>query len=384
MFLRNPHPGRTRLAPRIAARLPAMNHDWLLVETLGDEPAVVAQGSRTKNLVPTSSFLRRNPHLMAIESAIGATVRAGHGLNIITPKHDRVIRTEVVCMTDGVVHGVHLWVGPPDAEPPERPIPGPVKWDLSSGIATDTPESLANAGRDVSVEATHGRAFAEDLPARALNANESEVLSMVIKAKPGYQLCSTWDVTDYRGEPITVGFVARAIEEQQEDGSDRLICRAMNWRSVREGPVVRPDDLAQRILNGLAAPGVHRALVDLTHWRLLKWLDRPAPFYDWRAFDGDVPALHPDDFDQTQTMRAEIAGGPTARVLRLPAVGGGYTPVHVTANMVEIDEDTHAALLSMRLPTEEELAAVRDGADHSTRTSLKSILRLGKSTDSTD
>ena len=54
-----------------------MNHDWLLVETLGSEPAVVAQGRRTKNLVPISAFLRRNPNLMAIQTAIGETVRAG-------------------------------------------------------------------------------------------------------------------------------------------------------------------------------------------------------------------------------------------------------------------------------------------------------------------
>jgi hypothetical protein len=48
-----------------------MTQDWLLVETLGAEPAVVAQGSQTKNLVPISAYLRRNPHLMAIQSAIG-------------------------------------------------------------------------------------------------------------------------------------------------------------------------------------------------------------------------------------------------------------------------------------------------------------------------
>ena len=54
-----------------------MTHDWLLVETLGSEPAVVAQGRRTKNLVPISAFLRRNPNLMAIQTAIGETVRAG-------------------------------------------------------------------------------------------------------------------------------------------------------------------------------------------------------------------------------------------------------------------------------------------------------------------
>ena len=111
-----------------------MNHDWLLVETLGSEPAVVAQGRRTKNMVPISAFLRRNPHLMAIQTAIGETVRAGQGLSSITPKNDRVIRTEVVQMSDGRIHGVHVWIGPPDMEPPDRPIPGPLIWDLTSGI----------------------------------------------------------------------------------------------------------------------------------------------------------------------------------------------------------------------------------------------------------
>ena len=57
-----------------------MTHDWLLVETLGAEPAVVAQGQHTKNLVPISAFLRRNPNLMAIQTAINETVQAGKAL----------------------------------------------------------------------------------------------------------------------------------------------------------------------------------------------------------------------------------------------------------------------------------------------------------------
>src|ERR1700742_217268 len=146
-----------------------MHHDWLLVETLGSEPAVVAQGRSTKNLVPISVFLRRNPNLMAIQTAIGETVRAGKALSSITPKNDRVIRTEVVQMSDGRIHGVHVWVGPPDLDPPERAIPGPLKWDLTNGFATDTTESLLNRGLDPSVETLHGRAFAEDLPTRDLN-----------------------------------------------------------------------------------------------------------------------------------------------------------------------------------------------------------------------
>src|SRR4029078_9256651 len=98
---------------------------WLLVETLGTEPVVVAQGNQTKNLVPISAFLRRNPNLMSIQTAICATVRGGTGLSSIPPKHDRVIRTEVIQMTDGRIHGVHVWVGPPGVDPHERPIPGP-------------------------------------------------------------------------------------------------------------------------------------------------------------------------------------------------------------------------------------------------------------------
>ncbi len=335
-----------------------MNHDWLLVETLGSEPAVVAQGRQTKNLVPISVFLRRNPHLMAVQTAIGETVRLGHGLTSITPKHDRVIRTEVVQMTDGRIHGVHVWVGPPDLEPPQRPVPGPLVWDLATGVATDTTESLANSGLDVARERTHGRAFAEDLPHHDHNPQEAHVLSMAIKPEPGRAFCSTWEVSDHQGEPINVGFVARVLAEEGDNGGERLVCRAMNWRGVREGgPRMAVDDLAQRILDGLAQTGVHRALVDLADWRLLKWLDEPAEFYDWRAHQSGGGSVHPDDADQQARMTTEFAGGTTAGVLRLPACGGGWTPVHVTINRVELDADTYAGLVSLRRPTEDELTA---------------------------
>jgi triple sensor domain protein len=44
----------------------------------------------------------------------------------------------------------------------------------------------------------------------------------------------------------------------------------MNWRTEREGSSVPHDDLAERILNGLAQSGVHRTLADLNNWKLLK------------------------------------------------------------------------------------------------------------------
>ena len=163
-----------------------MARDWLLVETLGDEPAVVALGRQLKNLVPITTFLRRNPHLAAVRTAIAESLQTSQSLASITPKSDRVIRTEPVLMSDGRMHGVHIWSGPAEAEPPERPIPGPLKWDMTLGVATDTPESLANTGRNPEVEdhAWSGRSRT-DCRRGDLKPNEGKVLAVAVKPQPG-------------------------------------------------------------------------------------------------------------------------------------------------------------------------------------------------------
>ena len=225
---------------------------------------MVAQGRQLKNLVPITMFLRRNPHLAAIQSAIAESVQTSQSLTSITPKNDRVIRTEPVVMSDGQIHGVHVWTGPADVEPPERPIPGPLKWDLTLGVATDTPESLANSGKNLEVEDTYGSAFAEDLPSRDLKPNETKALARRSRPKPGQTLCSTWDSTDWQGNrhPDRLRRAQRlgtgaGWPRPPGRAGDELACRT-------QGPAVSTDDLAQQILSGLAQAGVHRALVDLT------------------------------------------------------------------------------------------------------------------------
>ena len=138
-----------------------MTHDWMLVETLGSEPAVVAQGAHIKNLIPISTFLRRNPHLMAIQTAIGETVRAGKGLGSITPKKARVIRTELVQMSDGRIHGVQIWVGRPARSRRTRPVVGPLIWDLDHRDGHRHRRIAAKRRMGSREGATQGRAFAE-------------------------------------------------------------------------------------------------------------------------------------------------------------------------------------------------------------------------------
>jgi hypothetical protein len=131
----------------------------------------------------------------------------------------------------------------------------------------------------------------------------------------------------------------------------------MNWRAEPADQPAPSDRLAQQILRGLAEPGVHRALFDPHSWTLLKWLDAPCPFYDWRRIAADSPRIHPDDEAKRAAMRTEFAAGAACAVLRLPAHDGGWVPVHVTVNRVELDDDAFAGLVSVRLPTDSELAA---------------------------
>jgi hypothetical protein len=115
------------------------------------------------------------------------------------------------------------------------------------------------------------------------------------------------------------------------------------------------DDLAQRILNGLAQAGVHRALVNPQNWTLLKWLDEPCPFYNWRVSEPDK-RVHPDYEHVMTSMTKEFADRTTSRVLRLPGNDTDCVPVHLTVNRVKLEPDTFAGLISLRLPTDDELA----------------------------
>ena len=137
-----------------------------------------------------------------------------------------------------------------------------------------------------------------------------------------------------------------------------MIRRAMNWRSVREEPAAPRDYLAQRILDSLSRPDVYRCIVDLKNWTLLKWLDDPVPFFDWRASMSGDHAVHPADRRQMAKMASEFEPTGTASgVLRMVANGGGWAPVHVTVNRVLLEEDIYAGLATLRVPTHAEVAA---------------------------
>lgn len=333
-----------------------MTSEWLLLETLGEQPVVVAHGTQTKTFVPITVFLRRNPNLDVILAAVAETVARGEGLTVTATANDRIIRTEAVVLSDGRVHGVHLWYGPAGADPPERPLPGAYKADLNVGESCVTPQFLINLGKDPAEESLVGRSLAEDIPSRSFNEGEATALSWVVSLAAGQTFAANWDFPNERGTFRRVGWCVRVIAETVEDGSEHLIARSMNvLDAVHDSPFPN-DHLAQRVIDGMARPGVHRAIVDLGNWMLIKWLDEPCPFYNWRG----RAQMHPEDYERfAAEMQEELEFDQTSAVVRLPANDGGWTPVHVTVNRIELDTGVFAGLVSLRQPTPDEVAAAR-------------------------
>ena len=69
--------------------------------------------------------------------------------------------------------------------------------------------------------------------------------------------------------------------------------------------------------------------------------------------------MHPEDREHfAERMTAELEQGTTTAVLRLPANDGGWVPLHVTISQVELDDGVTGGLVTLRLPTEAELADV--------------------------
>lgn len=335
---------------------PAAGWNWLLLEVLGDEPVVVAQGHNLRRFVPLTAFLRRTPNIAVIRAAVDATVDHKRGSVNKVADGQTVVRTEPVLMSDGRVHGVHVWTGPPTVRPRPRSVPGAVMWDMTTEIATDTRQALWVAGLNVDAEKTHGRTFAEDIPMGRINVDEPEMLALTVNTKPGDTFCTTWDLTAYDGTPIRVSFVARAALEPGADRARHLIARAMNWRVPRKDAAIADQNLAARILDGMAQDGIHRALFDLKTWNLLKWIDPPCPHVDWRSADALRPFVHPDDRPVMRSMAQKFTDGPVAGVLRLRGWNDSWASMHITAYRVKLLDDTYVGFICIRLPTPADLA----------------------------
>jgi hypothetical protein len=80
-------------------------------------------------------------------------------------------------------------------------------------------------------------------------------------------------------------------------------------------------------------------------------------------------------------MAKEFGTGTASGVLRMKANGAGWTPVHVTVNRIQLEEDIYAGLATLRVPTDKEIAAAGlEGIDDARGSKRKAKPRKGKAT----
>ncbi|WP_078288288.1 GAF domain-containing protein [Mycobacterium sp. D16R24] len=322
-----------------------MAREWLLLETLGDEPTVIASGNQPRNMVPLSAFLRRNRNLGLIRRIITAATKANRSASIGPPDSDSVIDIRPIAMLDGRVHGVWLWTGstPPPAAPPAEG--GAVVLNADTGalhMSDGAALAMGMAATEPHAEISMPELYRYLTP----NPGETDVLGLMVTATEDMTYCATWPGVDSDGNPTLCHFASRLVVEPNNEGVPERLGRAINLRVGRSVPPV--PLLEQRVLEAAAEPGAYRALVMIASRKLIKWIDPPAPEWHWEFDPLGRPKIHPDDEANLNFMIDNAVFGATEAVIRFRCHDDSWESLHCSTNVVRLSEDATVALITHR------------------------------------
>ncbi|TDZ75574.1 GAF domain-containing protein [Mycobacteroides salmoniphilum] len=322
-----------------------MAREWLLLETLGDEPTVIASGNQPRNMVPLSAFLRRNRNLGLIRRIITAATKANRAASIGPPDSDSVIDIRPIAMPDGRVHGVWLWTGStrPSAPPPAEG--GAVVLNADTG-ALHMSDGAALAMGMAATEPHAEISMPELYRYLAPNPGETDVLGLIVTATEGMTYSATWPGVDSLGNPTLCHFASRLVVEPNNEGVPERLGRAINLRVGRPAPPV--PLLEQQVLEATAEPGAYRALVMIASRKLIKWIDPPAPEWHWEFDPLGRPKIHPDDQANLNFMIDNAVFGATEAAIRFRCHDDSWESLHCSTNLVKLSEDATVALITHR------------------------------------
>ncbi|USX56441.1 GAF domain-containing protein [Lentzea sp. HUAS12] len=342
-----------------------MAAEWLLVETFGGarrEPTVLAAGSSPKNMVPLRSVLGRGPFLPDVLGAIARVVASRATVESRTSTGKRRVIAHPFLSYAGVVHGVHVWVGPIEEEPPARNPAGAWQINLTRHISSRSDDLLTLYGtRADKWRNEHDLAELFAYQRLQTNSDEAKALALIVNAKAGAEHLATWTVIRDDGVRRAVHFACRCVETRTPNGRIELVVRGITHdigpaESVPAAPPPVPVLLAQQVLAAEATPGRWRAIVDLRTMRLLRWLDKPMPGVAWTLDAPHRPAVHRRDLRSAIGMSNDLASyGRAEGVLRLRAENGGWMDVGVSAALMALDQHTTAALVTLTAPGREKV-----------------------------
>lgn len=228
---------------------------------------------------------------------------------------------------DGSLHGVHLWLGPPNTLPDRPPLSAfGLVWDSRLRIA-EIPALLAAGLPQSTLTAPELFRFLE-LP------DAMSLIKTVLMPAPS----AAWDGAlsmNIAQRKVPAHAVLVAADSQQQ---------AHRWRGLLF-ETVPPETAPTPSLEAAALAAIprmshmHMALVDIAKMRLIRWITDPMTDVQWKGQVDQRDTPHPDDVKRIFDAAGEIFGGKadyaSVEGIRLRRRGGGWVVVDSAGSLVQ-------------------------------------------------
>jgi hypothetical protein len=333
--------------------------DWLLIETFGGhEPTVLAVGSSPRNMVSLSRILRRQRDVEDVRVLLARIVHTNGPVHTTTSDTKRQLLGEPVRTYGGRIHGAFVWLGPKDETPPSRDPAGGWHVNLTRGTSSRSDALLDMFAQVDNRRHVHSLAQLFAYGRLRTGDDEATALAKLVQSRPGDDHQATWTASRDDGIKRAFHFAFRTVAEPNDRGEIEVIGRGISHdigpaESTAAAPPPVPMLLAERVVAAERAPGQWRAIVNLRSMQLLRWVDEPVPGIAWELECPYKPAIHRRDLATAVRMSNALAESGRVRAeLRFRAADGGWMPLHVTANLMLLDQHTTAALVTLTLSDE--------------------------------
>ncbi|MCQ4121212.1 GAF domain-containing protein [Rhodococcus tibetensis] len=318
------------------------NDGWILVETLGDAPTVIAEGTRQRQCRPLGNVYRGRT-LALVAGTIASVQASRQPARVLlgeTVNGIGLVVARPVLGPGGDVLAVQVFTAPADRSPPAPHRAAGWEWNLSASAGPRRTRWTQEFRKLYGVSDTrppHAYFGLADLYRRVPRISDIAVLmERVDNARPGESLSGELIARRDDGTLRLVRFVRRAVDTPE----------GVTLRGVDHDITDRTDagELAVRIMDSDVAAtvhsvaGVHAALVDSYHGYAIKWITAPLPGLSAEVEGGQVSLLHGDDLGAVRpheparlpgVARVSMADGSWAphAVRAFPVPGYGSTPV---------------------------------------------------------
>lgn len=320
--------------------------DFVLVESLGDEPTIIAQAGKERDFRKITNIYR-GPARTVIEQLVADALLADSF--ILRPVPENATATlgkssyaAPILGPDNVVYGTRVWTG--QGEPPQHQIVGTWEWEL--GLVDLPPRLRASTafldmfgvGTEHRDRTVYGPA---DFFGRVVRLSDIATLWQQVKsAQSGDSYTGSIIIRTDAGDLRRIHYAQRFVETA---AGPRLrgICRDATGTDLQDLQASLLDADLSRMLIGLQ--GMFGFVGDITFPNapcILKWLTSYIPGIGHGVSTGQTPAIHPEDLPQVVVWLAEVreTGLPVSGLVRLRHHGGGWIKARFIGQLIAPDQ----------------------------------------------